>query len=309
MKGHLFRHIAFTCCVSVLLLLGIKCKPKKQEIPPFGDVHLDVVDENKQPIDSATIYLYNSKAAFDLAAQNAQKGIYSSTGSIATGKTIDGEIVFPDLPSNREYWVLAHDVKGVFVDGSISTTFPIYRDNADAYFYVPSFQNGTKVSAIIHLVPANALIKFETGNTDVITKLKIGDGDSTGSLKNKYLPVRKGNIPYYVRTNNCVWSGEVKAEGGKIATANLGNCAYVTYNFQTVSGNFGSATDFIKIYIGQNRYDDTKPPIAILTSGQLNQTVVLANDGVKYTYYAVHSNGKCAWEGLVQTVVTLNSCY
>lgn len=310
MRNRHLLHIASILSLCLLFLLGVKCKPKKQEIPPFGDVHLDVVDENKKPIDSATIYLYNSQAAFDLAAQNAQNGIYNSTGSIATGKIVKGKIVFSDLPSNTEYWVLAHDVAGFFMDGTLKTNFEIDRDNADAYFFVPSFQNGTTVTATIRLVPAYSLIKFQTTNSDLLTKVKIRNEDLKDDLlSGNYAKVRKGNAPFYVRTNSCVWSGEVQAEAGKVVTANLGNCAYSAHTFQTVAGNFSGPNDFIKIYIGQNRYDATQPPIAILSANELNKLVVLANDGTGYTYYAVHSNGKCIWEGQVGTVVTLNSCY
>jgi hypothetical protein len=277
------------------------CKSKKQEIPPFGDIHLQVLDENKVPVDSATIYLYNDKNAFDLAAANAKKGVYNGNGSIAIGKIVSGQIIFPDVPSNTEYWVLAHDTSGVFQ----GTTIPIDRDNVDAYYNVPSFQNGTKVTAIVHLVPGFSLVNFSAGTQVTFTNIHIGD-TTYKSLPPYGIKVRKGTLPYFIRSDYCVWTGSVDAVAGKVETEILTSCDYgqVTFSYSPNATSNFSASNRIDVYIGQNK----SKPILSLRASNLSKSAELA-PGNAYTYYAelvdtVANKKTCVWEGLITPNVT-----
>lgn len=299
---HIARYLLFTLVSFCLFTL---CKPKKQEIPPFGDVFLQVVDENKKPVDSATIYLYDSEAAFDLAYQKSLNSIYDGVGSIQTGTIVNGKFNFTELPSNKEYWVLAHDVSGEFMDGPNKTGIAIERDNADAFYYVPSFQNGTKVTAIINLVPAFSLIKFDAGNSsdNTFTKIKIGNLD-TNSVPSSYIKVRKGDLPYYIRTNHCVWTGAVNAVGGKVITESLSVCAssLVTFNYASTL----STGERLDVYIGQNR----SKPVVTMSNATSGSVILAAGDN--YTYYAekidnVTGQRKCVWEGYIGTLTNGSS--
>jgi hypothetical protein len=272
------------------------CKKKKQEIPPFGDVHLQVLDENKQPVDTAIAYLYTSPVAFAKAFNDAQNFVYTGEGSVATVNVINGKVSFTNLPSDMDYWVLAHGTGGTFIDNGLVTTIPIDKDNADAFYFIPKFTNGTQTTAIINLRTVSALIQFNNAPSTVsvanVNKKSVAVSEISGT--GNYIRVRNGgNIPYYIRTNDKVWIGEVNAEVGEIVKADLGIAPnLVATTFSTISSNI-TGTDNIEIYLGQNR-NDTKP-IAILTAANLIQTVYLA-PGTNYSYFAVHSSKKCVWQ-------------
>ncbi len=307
-----FVHIVRLLCAAIALLwLWGGCKPKKQEIPPFGDVHLQALDENKQPIDTATVFLYNSKDAFDQAVANAKKGVYNGNGSIATGKISNGKISFPDLPSNADYWVLAHDTNGVFLDENDNpTSYPLVIDNADAYYYIPAFQNGTVVSANITLVPAFSLLKISTDSiSDPLSVIDISDSVYSNASVSDPILVRKGTLPYFIRSQSCLWTGSVDAVAGRAVTVKLASCGYDKATFSLDPNLISLGTGkHVDIYIGQNK----SKPILILRGNTLSGEVVLAT-GKQYSYYAemidsLANKSTCIWEGLVTPSVALSDC-
>ncbi|MBC7389917.1 MAG: hypothetical protein H7329_11935 [Opitutaceae bacterium] len=285
----------------ILLLAGLSllhnsCKPKKQEIPPYVSVTLEVKDENKQPVPSAIAYLYNSTEAYAAAYAKSLQGIYDGAGSMLTGYVLNGQLIFPQIPSNQPYWILIHDDSQTFkLDGGDTTNIKIHLDNTGANYFIDKYQNGTNILANIKLEPVNALIKFSS----------IGAGPFTVDVQNKYpfssatLPgyyeVRKGSVPYFVRDNMCIWNGEVNAKGGVLTTEPLGKCSYAGISFE-YKGTLVSDTIFI--YLGQNK----STPVAVLLPSKLIDTAYVGTSPY-YTYFAENKHGqKCVWEGRISPV-------
>jgi hypothetical protein len=311
-------HTAFL--ILSLAFIGLmvdSCKSKKQEIPPFIDVHLEVKDANNVPSTGATVYLYNSEEAFQTAYQNSLNLIYNSTGSILTTTIVNGTVDLKGLPSNTEYWILVHDTSEAFVDPknpTFNTGYKIDKDNSEAYYKIDGFQNGTTVLANITLQPVSSLVTF-TNNSGVnsFQKVEVGRDVMNNFASGGYKKVRKGDVSYMARTNECVWTGAVDAVGGEVVSESLVACSAKPVTFQhAFTPAEVSAGMTIRIYIGQNKNNmDSKP--LILTALNPSQSIILANDSKVYTYFAEFEKptavNKCVWQGeIVTPIVTLAAC-
>ena len=295
------------------------CKSKKQEIPPFIDVHLEVKDANNVPSTGATAYLYNSQEAFQTAYQNSLNLKYNSTGSILTTTIVNGVVDLKGLPSNTEYWILVHDTSDSFVDPNNPNFkipgYKIDKDNSEAYYKIDGFQNGTTVLANITLQPVTSLIKFDNTKTGIINfaRVEVAGDTMKNFASSGYKEVRKGDISYIARTNECVWTGAIDAVGGKVVAESLVACSVKSITFQhTFTPAEVSAGMTIRIYIGQNKNNmDSKP--LILTALNPSQAIILANDLKLYTYFAEFEKPtvahKCVWQGEISTpIVDLLLC-
>lgn len=306
-------HTAFL--IVSLAFIGLmvdSCKSKKQEIPPFIDVHLEVKDANDVPSTGATAYLYNSQEAFQTAYQNSLNLKYNSTGSILTTTIVNGVVDLKGLPSNTEYWILVHDTSDSFRDLNgqvVSSQYKVDKDNSEAYYKIDGFQNGTTVLANITLQPVSSLIKFDNTVAGV-SQVRLNDDPDLVSIPQNYVKVRKGNIGYQARNDKCVWTGAIEAEGGKAVSENLLACNARTIRFRTNGFNL-SQVETIKIYIGQNRA--SAQPLAELIFGKNTETLIL-DEGAGYTYFAEFYTGltrKCVYEGLIgggDAIVDLAPC-
>lgn len=275
-----------------LVWLGNSCKNKKQEIPPYVSVTLTVKDEKKQPVDSATAYLFTSPEAYTAAYNQSLQGVYDGSGSIIKGFVLNGNLVFPQIPSNQPYWILIHDDSETFKDESGKPTdIKIHRDNTGANFFIDSYQNGTDILANIKLEPVNALIKIVSAPSNPVIDVKNKYPISSASLPG-YYEVRKGAVPYFIRDKICLWTGEVNAMGGVVTLETLGTCSEAGIEF-TYLGSL--ASDSVLIYLGQNK----TTPVAVLTPSKLVDTVYVGTSA-NYTYFAQKVNGqKCVWEELI----------
>lgn len=308
-------HTAFL--IVSLAFIGLmvdSCKSKKQEIPPFIDVHLEVKDANNVPSTGATVYLYNSQEAFQTAYQNSLKLTYNSTGSILTTTITDGKLDLKGLPSNTEYWILVHDTSEVFKDdkGNPVGNYKIDKDNSEAYYKIDGFQNGTTVLANITLQPVTSLIKFDNTKTGIINfaRVEVGGDTMKNFASSGYKEVRKGDISYMARTNECVWTGAIDAVGGKVVAESLVVCNERIVTFRTNNFNL-SSSETIKIYAGQNI--GSARPLAELTSTKSLETIIL-DRGTGYTYFAEFYTGttrRCVYEGPIldgNSEVRLDPC-
>lgn len=297
--------------LATIGLLHNSCKNKKQEIPPYVSVTLEVKDENKQPVPSATAYLYSSPEAYAAAYNKSLQGVYDGSGSMLTGYVTNGQLVFPQIPSNQPYWILIHDDSQKFKNekgGSID--IPIHRDNTGANFYIDKFQNGTDIFANIKLEPVNALVKIipSTSNT-ILNVIDIKNRYEEGKIiPGDYIQVRKGSVPFFARDKICIWTGDVDAVGGILTVKTLESCAQAGIVFK-YSGIL--ASDSILIFLGQNK----SKPVAVLKQSKLLDTVYVGTQP-NYTYFAQKSNGiKCVWEDKISPsggdsllTVKLNNC-
>ena len=300
-------HTAFL--IVSLAFIGLmvdSCKSKKQEIPPFIDVHLEVKDANNVPSTGATVYLYNTEDAFQAAYQNSLKLTYNSIGSILTTTISDGKIDLKGLPSNTGYWILVHDTSDFFheANGAIVSGYKVDKDNSEAYYKIDGFQNGTTVMANITLQPVTSLIKF-ANNSGGVSQVRLNDATDPVSIPQNYVKVRKGNIGYQARNTDCVWTGEIDAAGGLALTENLVKCDSKLVTFVAPSNLVDG--QIIQIYIGQN----ASKPMGTLSRSTTSVTLVLAL-GDNYTYFAESSIGgsrKCVYEGAItNSVITLDPC-
>jgi hypothetical protein len=305
-------HTAFL--IVSLAFIGLmvdSCKSKKQEIPPFIDVHLEVKDANNVPSTGATAYLYNSQEAFQTAYQNSLNLKYSSAGSILTTTIVNGVVDLKGLPSNTEYWILVHDTSSSFIDPISKLPingYKVDKDNSEAYYKIDGFQNGTTVLANITLQPVSSLIKFD--NNSGVSQVRLNDDPNLVSIPQQYLKVRKGNIGYQARNTTCVWTGEINAEGGMAVSESLVVCNERIITFRTNGFNLLQG-ESIKVYVGQNKA--SIQPLAELTFGKNTETLILDN-GTGYTYFAEFFTGttrRCVYEGVIgngTVTVPLDQC-
>ena len=284
-----------------LALIGLmvdSCKSKKQEIPPFIDVHLEVKDANNVPSTGATVYLYNTEEAFQAAYQNSLNLKYNSNGSILTTTISGGKLDLKGLPSNTGYWVLVHDTSEYFLEDNKDTILQkIDKDNSEAYYKIDGFQNGTTVLANITLQPVSSLIKFVNAQvaTEPITDFRMNDKIEKSAIPTTYTKIRKGTVGYQARNSTCVWTGEIEAIGGKAVAEPLVECLNRKIIFKTqVNLVIGQTID---IYIGQNK----SKPIGTLTPQNISDTIILSR-GINYAYFAEFKIGdirKCVYEGKI----------
>jgi hypothetical protein len=292
------------------------CKNKTQEIPPTINVSLTVYDETHKVVHGARAYLYNNQSSFQQAVINSQSFTYNANGSFLMDTTNSlGVVNFNNIPSNTEYWVLVHDNSQFFVDNNggnaITTTYRIERDNTDAYYYITGFQNGSIITANVLLAPINSLVQFTDNTGSTFQKVVLRNHDSTQVFNSaKYLNIRKGDFPYFIRDNQCVWTGAVVAIGGQVVHQTLGACSG---NFIIFNHTFAASESPINIYLGQNKAlnvstGNTVPDLT-LTALTPSDTIVLASGS--YTYFAQYAGAnpsKCVWEDSVLAVNTLGTC-
>ena len=60
-----------------LFVMAPSCKSKKQELPPFINVGIDVKDEQNKMVENATVFVYNDLKAFETAYQNSLNQSYN----------------------------------------------------------------------------------------------------------------------------------------------------------------------------------------------------------------------------------------
>lgn len=304
MKYNRLHTAVLIVSLAFIGLMVDSCKSKKQEIPPFIDVHLEVKDANNVPSTGATVYLYNTEEAFQTAYQKSLELNYNSTGSILTTTITDGKLDLKGLPSNTEYWILVHDTSDFFIDPNNPAIkilgYKVDKDNSEAYYKIDGFQNGTTVLANITLQPVSSLIKFvkAPGLVESINEFRLNDDLSSSPMPTNYTKRRKGTVGYQARTSSCVWTGEIEAVGGKAFDETLVKCDYRTVRFTNTNFTL-QLGESIKIYVGQNRA--SIQPLAELTFGKNTETLILDN-GNGYTYFAEFYTGltrKCVYEGLI----------
>ncbi len=300
---HKLKHIArYLSLLIAVAVLGPTCKSRIQEIPPVITLSLDVKDENKNLVSEANLYLYNDLKAFEAAYKNSISQIYNSAGSYLTKKVINGHVDIQNLPSNSPYWLLVHNNTTFFIDGVSATIERIDKDNSEAYYTLDGFQNGSEIKATVYIQPVTSLVKITTPS-GTFPNIVFNNGAPEVLPVTGYKKFRKGTVGYQARSNDCVWTGSIEAEGGKVVSHNLGNCTSLVYTF--IPPNDYKPGEIIKIYIGQNK-NDTKNPALVLNSAA-SQSIVLAN-GRNYTYFAESSTRKCVWEGAVSPSNKLADC-
>jgi hypothetical protein len=292
------RKILIVFCFGILSA----CSTRYDDVAPDTELVVTVKDESGAILDSAGVFVFADKSAFD---NTALTGV--PTGFVGASPVTQGMATIKGLPYGKQLYIYAASVDRVAIPGHTITI-----DNADASNTLKNnLTRGSITYTEVTVTPADGFITFwTTPSNSFAVPIAVFVGNSSVGIVLQTSPsvpipfqtdgltvrARRGNVSFEGKSAaGCIWTGQVTLAGGEIASHQFVDCVVGSIAFYTDNSN--AAAMPISIIINAN--DQVPNLVSPVTGtpadcGDLNLSVANRVPG-NYTYEAISANGSCAW--------------